>query len=185
MKPSRTLQDENCPNEIRFRIIESHFLRNMTYGIGGFYVMAFPSIKSIDIVTNDNLTRAFEKNREEFKSRNYMETSHEIIYAYHGTNTEVINQILRENFDVTKAKRQVHGPGIYFSEFPATALKYSSDQKTLIFCKILPGKQYKGPNMSWEGHDSKLVSPDKNGVSQMVIIQNKDQILPCGVIHLS
>ena len=160
MKPSRTLQDENCPNEIRFRSIESHFLTNMTYGIGGFYVMAFPSIKSIDIVTNDNLTRAFEKNREEFKSRNYMETSHEIIYAYHGTNTEVINQILRENFNFTKA--------------------LSSH-----FCKILPGKQYKGPNMSWEGHDSKLVSPDKNGMSQMVIIQNKDQILPCGVIHLS
>ena len=121
--------------------------------------MAFPSIKSIDIVTNDNLTRAFEKNREEFKSRNYMETSHEIIYAYHGTNTEVINQILRENFNFTKA--------------------------LCIFCKILPGKQYKGPNMSLDGHDSKLVSPDKNGVSQMVIIQNKDQILPCGVIHLS
>ena len=130
--------------------------------------MAFPSIKSIDIVTNDNLTRAFEKKQEEFKSRNYKETSHEIIYAYHGTNTEAISQ-----------------PGIYFSEFPATALKYSSDQKTLIFCKILPGKQYKGPNMSWEGYDSKLVSPDKNDVSQMVIIQNKDQILPCGVIHLS
>ena len=103
MKPSRTLQDENCPNEIRFRSIESHFLTNMTYGIGGFYVMAFPSIKSIDIVTNDNLTRAFEKNREEFKSRNYTETSHEIIYAYHGTNTAVINQILRENFNFTKA----------------------------------------------------------------------------------
>ena len=111
--------------------------------------------------------------------------SHEIIYAYHGTNAKVINQILHKNFDVSKAQRQVHGAGNYFSEFPSTVLGYSSDQKTLIFCKILPGKQYKGSNMSWEGYDSKLVSPDKNDVSQMVIIQNKDQILPCGVIHLS
>ena len=154
----------------------------MTYGR---YSLPFASIKLIDMVTNATLIEAFEKKREKFKSRNYKATSHEIIYAYHGTNAKVINQILHKNFDVSKAQRQVHGAGNYFSEFPATALKYSSDQKTLIFCKILPGKQYKGPNMSWEGYDSKLVSPDKNDVSQMVIIQNKDQILPCGVIHLS
>ena len=92
MKPSRTVQDENCPFEIRFRIIESHFLRQMTYGR---YSLPFASIKSIDIVTNATLIEAFEKKREDFKLRN----SHEIIYAYHGTNAKVINQILHKNFD--------------------------------------------------------------------------------------
>ena len=151
---------------------------------GGIHNMQFASIKSIDIVTNETLIKAFEKKQEEFKARHCKKTSHEIIYAYHGTNPKVIDQILQENFDMNKALRQAHGRGNYFSEFPATALNYSHDKKTLIFCKILPGKQYKGRNMTWEGHDSKLVDPDKNDVSQMVIIQNKDQILPCGVIHI-
>ena len=149
-----------------------------------FHNMQFASIKSIDIVQNETLMKAFEKKQEEFKARHCKKTSHEIIYAYHGTNPKVIDQILQENFDMNKALRQAHGRGNYFSEFPSTALNYSHDKKTLIFCKILPGKQYKGRNMTWEGHDSKLVDPDKNDVSQMVIIQNKDQILPCGVIHI-
>ena len=147
-----------------------------------FHNMPFASIKSIDVVTNETLIKAFEKKQEEFKARNCKKTSHEFIYAYHGTNSNVIDKILQENFDINKAHRQAHGRGNYFSEFPATALTYS-DQKALIFCKILPGKQYKGPNMTWDGYDSKLVAPDQNDVSQMVIIQNKDQILPCGVIH--
>ena len=185
MKPSRSVENENCPNERMFRTIESHFLRQMTCGMaqGGIHNMQFASIKSIDIVTNETLIKAFEKKQEEFKARHCKKTSHEIIYAYHGTNPKVIDQILQENFDMNKALRQAHGRGNYFSEFPSTALNYSHDKKTLIFCKILPGKQYKGRNMTWEGHDSKLVDPDKNDVSQMVIIQNKDQILPCGVIH--
>ena len=80
------------------------------------------------------------------------------------------------------ARRQAHGPGNYFSEYPDTSLGYGAG---LIFCSILPGREYLGPAMSWPEHHSKLVAPDTAaGYSQMVIIQDKDQILPHCVINL-
>ena len=173
MKPSdlRSI-NFNDPNENMYRFAAGHFYETQRPG----------SIESMDIVSNPKLKAAFEEKQREFERR---KIPHLPIFAYHGTNASSIDSILQTNFDITKAKRQAHGPGNYFSEYPATALTYSNDQRTLIFCQILPGRQYKGPLMTWPDYDSKLVSPDQNDVSQMVIIGNKDQILPCAVIHLS
>ena len=45
----------------------------------------------------------------------------EAIYDYHGTNSNVIESILQDNFDLSKAARHAHGRGNYFSGFPETA----------------------------------------------------------------
>ena len=129
---------------------------------------------------NARLETAFLKKQMEFKNR---KIPHKSIFAYHGTKASVIDSILKDNFDISKAKRQLHGAGNYFSEYPNTALGYSDDNKHLIFCKILPGRQYKGRGMSWPDHESKLVLPNSEDYSEMVIIQDKDQILPICVLN--
>ena len=171
LKAERTI-DLNDPFENTFRVAEGAYLRQNGPG----------TIKEIDIVSNPDLNIAFEKKIDEFKRAN---KPCKPIYAFHGTKVCVIDNILKTNFDISRAKRQAHGRGNYFSEYPTTALDYSDDRKHLIFCKLLPGNQYKGPDSSWPEYDSKLVNPhQQTEVSKMVIIQNKDQILPICVIKL-
>ena len=139
------------------------------------------AIQSIDIVKNEALEEAFQRKIREFKLKGIPS---DVIFAYHGTPATNLDSILKDNFDLRKAKRQAYGPGIYFSEYPPTALHYSHPRRHLILCKILPGNQYKGGNMSWPGFQSKLVQPGKEDYSQMVIINESDQILPCSIIYL-
>ena len=170
MTPTRAVNIAD-PNEVLYRLYESNFYRHQ--GLG--------PIQSMDLVSNPKLEAAFNKKKTEFKTK---KIPNKVIFAYHGTSFSVIDTIIRSNFDMSFARRQAHGPGNYFSEFPNTALGYASGARRLIFCKILPGKEYKGSDNSWPGFDSKLVTPNQQDVSQMVIIQNKDQILPIAVINL-
>ena len=170
MTPTRAVNIAD-PNEVLYRLYESNFYRHQ--GLG--------PIQSMDLVSNPKLEAAFNKKKTEFKTK---KIPNKVIFAYHGTSFSVIDTIIRSNFDMSFARRQAHGPGNYFSEFPNTALGYASGARRLIFCKILPGKEYKGSDNSWPGFDSKLVVPNQQDVSQMVIIQNKDQILPIAVINL-
>ena len=170
MKPSRIV-DSDDQFDMLFRLYEGHFLK-----MGG----KTGAIRDIDVVKNARLETVFLKKQIEFKNE---KIPHKSIFAYHGTKASVIDSILKDNFDITKAKRQLHGAGNYFSEYPNTALGYSDDAKHLIFCKILPGRQYKGTAMSWPDHESKLVLPNSEDYSEMVIIQDKDQILPICVLN--
>ena len=170
MKPSRNIDSEDA-FDIKCRLANGHFLQ-----MGG----KNGTIKDVDVVQNHKLETAFENKRMKFKRENI---PHEYIFAYHGTKSSVIDNIMKENFDSTKAQRQLHGPGNYFSEYPNTALGYSDDKKHLIFCKVLPGRQYKGAEKTWSGFDSKLVKPNLEDYSEMVIIQDKDQILPICVLN--
>ena len=173
VKPSRTVSDE--PLQVKFRQYESHFLRQL----GGH---SRYRIQSMDIVENSRMREEFERKRRAFREKGIPADP---IYAYHGTKKDVIGTILQENFDVSKAVRQAHGRGNYFSEFPEKALGYSDDRKQLILCEILPGLSYDGPDYTWPNHNSKLVQPTgPEGYSQMVIIEDHNQILPVAVIHL-
>ena len=173
VKPSRTVSED--PLQAKFRQFESHFLRQLT-GPSRY------RIQSMDIVENARMKKDFERKKAAFREKGIPA---EPIYAYHGTKKTIVDLILQENFDVSKAVRQAHGKGNYFSEFPETALAYSDDRKQLILCEILPGRSYDGPNFTWPEHNSKLVQPTgPEGYSQMVIIWDHHQILPVAVIHL-
>ena len=68
----------------------------------------------------------------------------------------VIDDILKTNFDSKFAKRQVHGKGHYFSEYPEVSLGYGPG---LIFCELLTGKEYRGSDLEWKKRgDSKVCS---------------------------
>ena len=173
LKPSRDVNEED-PLEVKYRLYESHFSRQMAvHGKGKV-------IKSMDIVENVWMERAFQKKQEEFRRKGIND---KLIFAYHGTTAAVIPAIIANNFDISKAVRQAHGRGNYFSEFPETAFGYSDDKKKIILAKILPGKEYKGNKLQWPGYNSKLVQVGAGGYSQMVIIEDKDQILPLAVLY--
>merc|ERR1719402_963755 len=125
MSPSRSI-NLNDPNELMYKLAEGHFYK---------MVRDTKQIKSITIVNNQALHAAFEKKQKSFMSHKIPEN---IIFAYHGTTTDstVIDNILKTNFDMSYARRQAHGPGNYFSEYPDISLGYGAG---LIFCSILPG----------------------------------------------
>ena len=189
MTPSRDV-DLNNNNEKMFRIISEHFYRmsagRNTQSGGGRYSPIH--IDFVDIVSNPSLESMFNRKQEEFTSKGI---PNKVIFAYHGTKTSSINNIIENNFDLSKARRSQHGVGNYFSEYPDVALQYSDQRNKIILCKLLPGRQYRGYNCDWPYHDSKLVNPSmtsgnqsQNNISEMVIIKNSRQILPFCIIHL-
>ena len=50
-----------------------------------------------------------------------------------------MENILKDNFDMRFARRQVHGPGHYF--IPDISLSYGSG---LIFCQLLSDREFQG-----------------------------------------
>ena len=110
-------------------------------------------VKSITVIQNPKLQAAFENRRQNFLAKGIPA---DYIYAFHGTKNDpaVMDNILQNNFDMKYAKRQAHGPGHYFSEFPDVSLGYGPG---LIFCQLLSGKEYKGSNQLWPGFNSKVM----------------------------
>ena len=176
--PQRHFDNTNrLDNE--FRLAEGHFLRMLdSRGI----TQNRPKIAFVEVISNAALERKFE----DMKARlnNEQAPSNEIL-AYHGTKVENIDSILKNNLQLQYAKRQAHGKGIYFSEFPDVSIGYGQG---LLLCRLLPGKEFvdsSGRNIP-QGYHSKKVQPQASAMDsgQMIIVENSDQILPAYVIHL-
>jgi hypothetical protein len=185
MTASRTV-DFQDPYEIYYNFAESHF-RRMAANSNPPLSPQQATIKSIDIVINQDLSVQFEKTKREFKRKSIPDDE---ILAYHGTDEKNINSILETNLQLGYARRQLYGKGNYFSEFPAISLGYGDG---LLLCRILPGTE-KVDNSNCDipqGYNSKKVLFSKqsgtaaaNAASgEMIIIENSDQILPFFVIH--
>jgi hypothetical protein len=56
--------------------------------------------------------------------------------VFHGTDS--MEPILREGFDASKSKRQVHGPGTYLATNPSMSMRYTATNKMLM-CDVLVG----------------------------------------------
>ena len=110
------------------------------------------AVKSVTVIQNSKLLQAFEAKKRDFQTKRIPADP---IYAYHGTRKDptIMDSILRNNFDMSYAQRQAHGPGNYFSEFPDVSLGYGPG---LIFCQLLSGNEYPGPGMKWPLHHSKV-----------------------------
>ena len=110
-------------------------------------------VKSVDVILNPTSGAAFEKKKTDFKRKGI---NCNPIYGYHGTNYNVIDDILKKNFDIKFAKRQLHGKGHYFSEYPEVSLGYGPG---LIFCELLTGEEYRGPEFEWKKYGDSKVCP--------------------------
>jgi hypothetical protein len=124
---------------------------------GHFYKMTSKSIqqktvKSVTVIQNSKLLNAFDAKKKEFKKN---KIPSDPIYAHHGTvdSPTIMDNILKDNFDMKFAKRQAHGPGHYFSEYSDVSLNYGPG---LIFCQLLSGKEFQGGSQTWPGYHSKV-----------------------------
>jgi len=141
-------------------------------------------IVSIDIVENPNLEARFRQKREEFKRQGIPADGSDPVLAFHGTQQQNIDPIIRNNFDLAKFKVGVHGFGIYFSEQPEVSTGYASNCKSMILCKVLKGRV--GVNckevLKSDPDDRcwAIVVGETNGKKDN---STMDQILPAYVIH--
>ncbi len=104
---------------------------------------------------------------------------------------------MADNFDLSRLSQSTgdqgwYGKGIYFSEFPETALFYG---KELLGCRILPGRSYdltgdKRPELTMVGMDKepgfdshRVNCQSKEGYGEEIVIFDQDQILPVYWIH--
>ena len=171
VKPSRTVDDSD-PFDIEFRMVESHFLRNIRNAQG-------KKISSIDFVYNDKLQKKFDGKQTEFKRKKIPDDT---IFAYHGTNPQNIDSILKTNLN--RKVGQAYGPGYYFSEFPDFSLGYGQ----LIVFKVLPGKEHTGSDNAHTGPNARFQSKKVQATGeygQILVIDNTEQFVPYCVLHLS
>ena len=143
------------PADLRAIKLDNPIFMTAWHAESHFYKMARQRgliVKSLTVIENSTLLHAFEAKKNEFKSKNIPADP---IYAYHGTTQDpaVMDSILRKNFDIKYAKRQLHGVGNYFSEFPDVSLGYGPG---LIFCQLLSGNEFSGPATEWPLHHSKV-----------------------------
>ena len=194
MVPLRTV-DIQDPFQMYYSWAESHF-RRMAAASKPALSPQQATISSIDIVINKDLEDKFEATKKSFNSQGIPDKE---ILAYHGTEKKNIDSILKDNLQLSYARRQVHGKGNYFSEYPSVSLGYGDG---LLLCRILPGKEFVDPGSSNipAGYNSKKVllggqfgrlrgavaattGATANVSGEMIIIENSDQILPFFVIH--
>ena len=183
IKPSRIVNTTN-PEDIEFRMVESHFLRMIRHHPNA----QIKGIDSIDFVFNQNLQKKFDDKQSEFKKK---KIQHDYVLAYHGTEPTNIDSILKTNLNIKK--REAHGPGYYFSEFPNVSLGYGTG---LIVFKVLNGKEYVGSNhndhvgqnakfQSKKVPSSSTIVNKAQGYGDMLIVENNEQFVPYCVLHLS
>ena len=183
IKPSRKVDTTN-PEDIEFRMVESHFLRMIRRHPNA----QIKGIDSIDFVFNQNLQKKFDDKQSEFKKK---KIQHDYVLAYHGTQPGNIDSILKSNLNIKK--REAHGPGYYFSEFPDVSLGYGTG---LIVFKVLNGKEYVGsnyndhvgPNAKFQSKkvpSSSTIANNAQGYGDMLIVENNEQFVPYCVLNLS
>ena len=133
----------------------------------------------IDIVQNNVLEARFNAMKAKLLATG---RGNEIL-AFHATDPQNIDSILRNNLDPNRGPRhgRAHGNGCYFSEFPDFSGRYGN---SMILFRVLPGKEYTGPGtLPQSGFDSKKVSGDRDGYGEQLIIQNADQFLPAYIFY--
>ena len=175
------------PFEMYCSFAESHF-RRMAVASKPPLSQQQATISSIDIVINKDLERKFEATKLLFK---HLGIPDKEILAYHGTDKNNIDSILKNNLQLSYARRQRYGTGNYFSEFPSISLHYGDG---LLLCRILPGKEFvdaTSSNIPVGYHSKKVLLSNQpaiagaaaNASGEMIIIESSDQILPFFVIH--
>ena len=175
------------PFEMYCSFAESHF-RRMAVASKPPLSQQQATISSIDIVINKDLERKFEATKLLFK---HLGIPDKEILAYHGTDKNNIDSILKNNLQLSCARRQRYGTGNYFSEFPSISLHYGDG---LLLCRILPGKEFvdaTSSNIPVGYHSKKVLLSNQpaiagaaaNASGEMIIIESSDQILPFFVIH--
>ncbi len=131
-------------------------------------------IVQVDFIKTPKIKEKFNAKRAEFKARG-IDTN--AVTLFHGTKIRNLRSIYMNNFDLDKCKRFFYGRGIYFSDDPEYCLIYG---EAVLVCRVLPGRgqeYFKQTRLENETFDSMRVS-------NIHMIADPDQILPCGLLRI-
>jgi len=132
--------------------------------------------KGIRYAENDNLAARFNACKEFFRLDGIPVTER---LVFHGTDAES-SSIFSKGLLLKCIRRTKFGYGIYFTDFASEAL--ATYGKNLILCRVLIGNPYVGSQLGVpDGFQSKIVDPNKSGLSSYILIDKEAQILP--IIH--
>ena len=182
LKATRSVDFSN-PFDMHYRLAESQFLRLMNE------TKSNRKIKSITYYSNPVLEKKFNDKADAFKKAG---RSDECIFGFHGTAATSVDEIMKNNFRIDLISQNTgnpgqYGSGIYFSEVPKVCFHYG---ESLLLCKVLLGKccdvtamtDVKGKQLI-SGYDSHGAYPTSDGNFKIIVIGDKDQILPCYLIE--
>merc|ERR1719510_974915 len=108
------------------------------------------SIESITYIENDETTRRYEEQRDQFRQSGKVNDAGKVdeVLLFHGTAVASLDNILASNFmldalplqvntlNESRKKTMMFGRGVYFSEIPAISLMYGNG---LLLCKVMLG----------------------------------------------
>ena len=182
LKATRSVDVSN-PFDMHYRLAESQFLRLMNE------TKSNRKIKSITYYSNPMLEKKFNDKADAFKKAG---RSDECIFGFHGTAATSVDEIMKNNFRIDLISKNTgnpgqYGSGIYFSEVPGVCFNYGN---SLLLCKVLLGKcrdvtavkDIQGKPLT-PGYDSHGAYPTSDGNFKIIVIGDKDQILPCYLIE--
>eukprot|EP01084_Bolivina_argentea_P286661 491780_1 len=181
---------ENWADNI-FRTCESQFARSCDKW-GKEANGLNKTINEVEFVINPKLIKKFEAKKKQMMTKNVCKESDlNVILAWHGTNTGNIENIVKNNFDlsklgVNKKNKGYYGAGIYFSEFARISNVYGDG---LLLCKVILGKEYQmqfgkpeiGRTLE-PGYDSHVAVKPNSDYGREVCVFDVDQILPCYIV---
>ena len=167
-----------------------------------------PDLEYIDYIYNPEILDSFEATKERFELENIPTDEKRL---FHGTHQNCTISIISGNFDVEAApigrsKAMAYGRGIYFSDFPSFSYQYGT---TLLMCRVLPGKMTNNrlstnngtpaqcisssgssgityqsfQQMPYINHLSPQFRKQGNKMSQIYVIPEACQILPCYILY--
>jgi hypothetical protein len=138
-------------------------------------------IVTVEVIVNEGLQANYEAKKAAMNGHTNE------IFAFHGGKEDAYKVIASNNFDIGRlaagsGDNGWYGAGIYFSEYPLTALGYAKQTKRLLLSRVLVGNAFECPGRMdgaplKRGFDSHR-SPDK----QEIVIYNGDQILPSYIV---
>ena len=150
------------------------------------------ALESITIIKNDVIENRYNMKMGEFELRGVLGVDEKVeeLLLFHGTNHDVVKNIIKTNFREEFLKRAAWGKGFYLTEYPANALGYGP---SLLVCKVLIGRckeicfdQHKAASNIPKEFDSKKLNQEGNGPLDgwMYVIKDPDQIQPVALIKL-
>ena len=152
------------------------------------------ALESITIIRNDSIEKRFALKTGELKMKGVLGVDGKVeeLLLFHGTNPDVVKNIVKNNFKEEFLKRSKWGKGFYLTDYPCNALRYGP---SLLVCKVLIGKcqeicfdQQTAADDIPEGFDSKKLDQQGKGKGPlkgwMYVIRDPDQIKPVALIKL-
>jgi len=128
------------------------------------------SVVSVHEIISPQLRLAYEKRKQELENNGCPSDE---IYAFHGTSTQAIQQIIQNGFRADHQINNAYGKGTYFAEDPVVSISYSSGKGSnqMLLCNLLLGQA--NVDSIWASSCNYYIIPNTSGCLPRFVITFK------------